>query len=299
MNAFTSPVKLSDTAAARSDTEKDSNGRGQNVLSGFTNFLKLTDGRFAGATKSTPLDVIDGIDFFIRFRLMEAGIYEVQNLAVANPILMHVETPYGIYQTIDWVGQAQLCCIVGPERFLILRQFNIRTIFDLERAVLSLKSTSELRRILGGILLMTTETMRLVEKLSGSNFPDMDHPQNAGKNIVDYMKWAAEKATQPTSYRMRLARTPDPRPSGGYHVWLMSKLGNEPYASFDIQTEGETRTFDLYEQTDPDATIKHMVRVIMDDLHVMRLRQIWESIGRTLGGDAATLDDSEDTFLGA
>ncbi|MFX8335513.1 hypothetical protein ABTL52_19890, partial [Acinetobacter baumannii] len=89
---------------------------------------------------------------YTRFRLEVNGINEVQNLATANAILLHIETPYGLYQTIDWVAQAQLCTIVGPERFLAFRQFTIRTIFDLERATLSLRSTSQLRRIIGAIL---------------------------------------------------------------------------------------------------------------------------------------------------
>ncbi|MFN9848933.1 MAG: hypothetical protein ACK56C_11220 [Alphaproteobacteria bacterium] len=83
-----------------------------------------------------PLELIDGIDSGIRFRLEESNIFDVQNLATQNPIELCVDTPYGLLQIFDWVLQAQLCTVVGGKAFEALRAHNIRTIFDLERAVL-------------------------------------------------------------------------------------------------------------------------------------------------------------------
>ena len=83
-----------------------------------------------------PVEVIDGVDTEIRDRLAEYHISAVQNLAAINPLLLYVETPYGVYQIMDWVAQAQLCCSVGPSSLVKLWRLGIRTIFDLERAAL-------------------------------------------------------------------------------------------------------------------------------------------------------------------
>jgi hypothetical protein len=85
---------------------------------------------------ATPIEIIDGIDGDIRERLADFHINAVQNLAAANPLMLFVETPYGVYQIMDWVAQAQLCCSAGPKALLQLWSLGIRTIFDLERAVL-------------------------------------------------------------------------------------------------------------------------------------------------------------------
>ena len=107
------------------------------------------DARMARQTPSVPLTVIEGIDFLTAFRLEEGNVSGVQNLATANPIMLHIETPYCLFLIMDWIAQAQLCAAVGPERFLLFRKLNIRTIFDLERTVLDPQSPVGLRQIVG------------------------------------------------------------------------------------------------------------------------------------------------------
>ncbi|MGX9961929.1 hypothetical protein ACVFYP_01325 [Roseomonas sp. F4] len=95
--------------------------------------IKQIDSRALDETRIIPLELIEGIDADIRSRLEDHNLYDVQNLATANPIILFVETPFGIYQSIDWVGQAQLATAVGVARFLTLRNLGVRTIFDFER----------------------------------------------------------------------------------------------------------------------------------------------------------------------
>jgi hypothetical protein len=85
------------------------------------------------AFKITPVEIVDGIDSDIRVRLEDHHIHSTQSLAAANPLMLFVETPYGVYQIMDWVAQAQLCSSVGRDKIIRLWPLGIRTLFDLER----------------------------------------------------------------------------------------------------------------------------------------------------------------------
>lgn len=78
-----------------------------------------------------PTDMIDGIDMQTKFRLMEAGVQDVQNLATANPVLLYVETPYSLLTILDWIAQAQLIVAFGGDIAADLRQIGVRTTFDI------------------------------------------------------------------------------------------------------------------------------------------------------------------------
>lgn len=92
---------------------------------------------FFDKVQIVPVEVVDGIDSQIAYRLDQNNIEDIQNLATANPVQLFIETPYGLFEVFDWILQAQLCLVSGPDVFLELKRHGIRTIFDLERAVLA------------------------------------------------------------------------------------------------------------------------------------------------------------------
>jgi hypothetical protein len=162
-----------------------------------------------------PLDMIIGIDPFMKLRLSEFEINDVQNLATINPIQIFVETPYGLYEVIDWVAQAQLILAVGSARTRRLRELNVRTIFDLEK---------------------TLDSGPLSRRVSTALLGDLALALPAPPSVA-----AAE------------AKSHEPLRLGSSELTL-----------------------------DPKTEIDALVSIIRDDLHVQRLRQIWDVIGDRL-----------------
>jgi hypothetical protein len=226
-------------------------------LQSLISWVKMDDDRFNKITRITPLDALDGIDYATRFRLQESGIYDVQGLATYNPVMLHIETPYGIYQAVDWIAQAQLCHLVGLEKFLVLLELQIRTIFDLERAIDFRKTGSEVSDspeefdlLLAGVLIAPTQNLRDVCTTGGVNLLMVD--QNA----------------------IKPASTPDE-----FCRWFREKLGMTP--------------------AEVKARVEHMMGWIADDLHVRRLRRIWQEISDSLGERSKRLDGEAQKPIGA
>ena len=125
--------------------------------------LKRIDETAMAGARVVPVEIIDGIDSECAFRLQESNIHDVQNLAVVNPIILYAETPYGLFESFDWVLQAQLCLSVGPAAFQALKAHNIRTIFDLERAVLAEGAPDSYLVAIGAILFAKADATFLTQ----------------------------------------------------------------------------------------------------------------------------------------
>ncbi len=164
-----------------------------------------------------PLTILDGIDASTEYRLEEAGICDVQNLAVSNPVMLCVETPYPLFEILDWTSQAQLCTAIGPEKFLLLRERGIRTVFDLERAVLSKSACDALIFRIASVLFASTKSEMAIK------------------------------------------------------------------SKFNIQELSESSYFASYSNNIQRDDVIELVKIMTDDLHIHRIRQIWIAATKKMG----------------
>jgi hypothetical protein len=175
---------------------------------------KTVDDDAMATAKLVPLEVIDGIDAETAFRLEESNLFDVQNLATINPIALYAETPFSLHEILDWVLQAQLCTNVGATAFARLKQHHVRTIFDLERAVLARGVPASYLRAIGAVFFQGTDA----------------------------------------GFRRALG--------------LPVQGGDPPADGVEI---------------DPEV-VRHAVAIMVDDLHIHRLRALWRTMLNTTGG---------------
>jgi hypothetical protein len=100
-----------------------------------------------------PLRHMDGIDIWHEARLDEEDIQDIENLACANLVNLIVSTRYSADRLVDWVDQAILYTVIGPEKEkqadpnasvmrAMLRRFGIRTATDLIEVLRCTKAAS-------------------------------------------------------------------------------------------------------------------------------------------------------------
>jgi hypothetical protein len=80
--------------------------------------------------KPLPLELIEGLDEYDRYRFSEVGIDSCHDLASAEFIPLLLRTPYHARELIDWILQAKLCVRLNGE-VAPLRSVGFRTIADL------------------------------------------------------------------------------------------------------------------------------------------------------------------------
>jgi len=99
-------------------------------------------------TKYLSLDNIEGISVQHKERLVEIGIDNAQNLAMASLTELLINTPFGARQLLDWIGQAKLLVYVKND-IEKLRQVGIRSVFDLYKGQKSREALMEISYSVG------------------------------------------------------------------------------------------------------------------------------------------------------
>jgi serine/threonine protein kinase len=74
-----------------------------------------------------PLSEIDGLNIWQQGRLNQEGIESVQNLATTNIRTIVINTPFTIYQIVDWVDQAILQLFIDKKQLGALKTMGLRS----------------------------------------------------------------------------------------------------------------------------------------------------------------------------
>ena len=84
-----------------------------------------------------PVRSIDGISTYIKARLEEFEIDDVQNLAMENPITLYARTPFGLPEIVDWIAQAQLYQLLNRDKIQALKRIGVRNVFHFRAQALA------------------------------------------------------------------------------------------------------------------------------------------------------------------
>ena len=112
--------------------------------------------------KKLPVDYIDGISPYIKTRLEEFEIDDVQNLATENPITLYARTPFGLTEIVDWIAQAQLYQLLSLEKVQTLKGIGVRNIFHFRAQALANTKYMSVMISEEGQVQVTTEYVRVL-----------------------------------------------------------------------------------------------------------------------------------------
>ena len=84
----------------------------------------------ATADEDRPVTLIEGLDDAVADRLAEAGIWQIQHLATANPVEVGLRTLYPFPRVLDWIDQAMLISCIGT-KVAAFRNLGVRGAIDL------------------------------------------------------------------------------------------------------------------------------------------------------------------------
>ena len=91
----------------------------------------------AARVEKLPVRSIDGISTYIKARLEEFEIDDVQNLATENPITLYARTPFGLPEIVDWIAQAQLYQLLNRKKIQALKRIGVRNVFHFRAQALA------------------------------------------------------------------------------------------------------------------------------------------------------------------